>query len=377
MGNTTNSTDTAAATAAKPPSRRWLHRASKDAFRKGAELFQGSSTSTSTSTSSMVGTTSQALNMNTNSHRNDDDDTNHRLVSTPSSKSKSTEETRSQRQLIRKNRLLPDAKAEADASDTNATVTKKTYGENDIVPGRGWVLHGWTPVKGFCDGSPQSECNRGDPNNCLMAGANDKHYDVIGDSLSGWLVFTIPKVVEGIILIRMEWWCASVPPKGTELSKDWTEVNGGKTFDTTPFGDEMPFQRRLRDHSDVFYDDNNDDTNAANDAGDSSTRKLGGSAKKEINVPLDFEFDHVINNGVVKTMDREEWLSYTVELSKNVAVFPLLNDETMAQQREDRKNRNGQDESDDDDGEPIEVAVRFRSKLVPKQAFCISHVYYA
>ena len=226
-------------------------------------------------------------------------------------------------------------------------------------------------MRGFCDGSPQSECNRGDPNNCLMAGANDKHYDVIGDSLSGWLVFTIPKVVEGIILIRMEWWCGS--PKGTELSKDWTEVNGGKTFDTTPFGDEMPSQRRLRDHSDVFYDDNNDDTN---DAGDSSTRKL--SAKKEINVPLDFEFDYVINNGVIKTMDREEWLPYTKELSKNVAVFPLLNDETMAQQRrEDRKNRNGQDESDDDDGEPIEVAVRFRSKLLPKQTFCISHVYYA
>jgi len=310
------------------------------------------------------------------------------LVSTTSSsssssksKSKSIEETHPQRQLIRKNRLLPeDATAEAaDASESDANaaaVTKKTYGENDIVPGRGWVLHGWAPVGGFCDGSPQSECNRGEPAKCLMSGANDKHYDVIGDSLSGWLVFTVPKVVEGIILIRMEWWCGS--NKGTELTKDWTEVNDGKTFDTTPFSEEMPSQRRLRNHADVFDDDNDDDTHEDNDANDSSTRKLGGKMTQESHIPLDLQFDYVINNGEIKSMDRDKFIEHSAEYVKNVAVFPLLNDETMAQQqREDRKNQNGQDESEEDDGDPIEVAVRFRSKLSPKQTYCISHVYYA
>merc|ERR1712238_5823 len=134
-------------------------------------------------------------------------------------------------------------------------------------------------------------------------------------------------------------------------------------------GEEMPSQRRLRDHADVFDDDNDNNTHDDDNenAGDSSTRILGGKMTRESHIPLDLQFDYVINNGEIKSMDRDKFIEYSNELSKNVAVFPLLNDETMAQQR--REDRNGQDESDDDDGEPIEVAVRFRSKLSPKQTY--------
>jgi hypothetical protein len=48
-------------------------------------------------------------------------------------------------------------------------------------------MHGWSPVRGFCDGSPQSECNRAEDSNCLLSAANDKHLDVMGNTLSGWL----------------------------------------------------------------------------------------------------------------------------------------------------------------------------------------------
>jgi hypothetical protein len=155
----------------------------------------------------------------------------------------------------------------------------------------------------------------------------------------------------------MEWFCGN--DKGTELTKDWTEVNGGNTFDTTPWNsttNSPTATRRLREHSDVYYygDDKKEEE-----------RHYHRNLKPTIDqlVPADLEMDYVINNGAIKTMDREEWLPYHVEYVKNVAVWPLLNDESMAQK--------------DWDGEPVEVAVRFRSKLKPQQTYCISHVYYA
>lgn len=188
-------------------------------------------------------------------------------------------------------------------------------------------MHGWNPIKGFCDGSAQSECGRATDGNCLLTGANDKHYDVWGNSLSGWLVFTVPKVKEGIILARMEWWCGA--KNDNVMTKEWTEVNNGKTTDTTPWN--------------------------------ATSRELGGISF-ENTVPTDLEFDYAVN-GVIKTMKFEEWKEHTAEYVKNVAVWPILNDESMALK--------------DWDGEPMEVAIRYRSKMKPHQSFCISHVYYA
>ena len=166
-------------------------------------------------------------------------------------------------------------------------------------------------------------------------------------------VFTVPKVREGIILIRMEWWCG----QPNELTKDWTEVNGGNTFDTTPWNSTSTIPtatRRLREHSDVYYsgDDKEEE--------ERYHRKL--KPTKDQLIPKDLEMDYAIN-GVIKTMGRDEWEPHTREYVKNVAVWPMLNDESMAQK--------------DWDGEPVEVAVRFRSKINPQQNYCISHVYYA
>ncbi|KAG7359209.1 hypothetical protein IV203_015798 [Nitzschia inconspicua] len=209
--------------------------------------------------------------------------------------------------------------------------------ENAVVPGRGWELHGWSVVDGFCDGSAQSECKREKDSDCLMYGASDNHMDLHGNSLSGWLVFNVPKVREGIILARMEWWCGS--QTANSLTKDWTEVDDGKTMDTTPW-------------------------DAAKQSSDPQGRHriLKKPTHDEL-VPSDFEMDIAINGKIVKTMKRQEWLDHTQEFVKNVAVFPLLNDESMAQR--------------DWEGEPVEAAIRFRSKKMPKQTYCISHIYYA
>ena len=124
-----------------PPTRRWLREASELAQRKGAELFPSSTTT------------------RPNSHQEYDTREATRSFSS------------SHNPMLR--RYLQD-----DA--VNATAVGAVDDKNDIVAGRGWEVHGWTPVQGYCDGSAQSECNRHKANDCMLGGANDKHLDVWG-----------------------------------------------------------------------------------------------------------------------------------------------------------------------------------------------------
>ena len=221
--------------------------------------------------------------------------------------------------------------------DNAGRTTDERYlaGEEKIVPGRGWEMHGWTVVDGFCDGSAQSECKRGPSEQCLLYGANDNHLDVTGNALAGWLVFDLPNVREGIILARIEWWCGS--NKGTSLTKNWKEVNDGKTLDKTPF-------------------------NATATGGVRQRERILKPTMDQL-IPTDLEMDIAINGKIIKTMDREEFIGNTREYVKNVALFPLLNDESMAQK--------------DWKGERMEVAIRFRTEKSPQQTYCLSHIYYA
>ena len=265
-----------------PPTRRWLREASEHAFRRGVEVHPPSN-------------------------------------------------------VVTERKLLPK-------TPPNSSGNLRRQLQEEIVPGRGWETHGWHTVKGYCDGSAQSECERDAENDCIMTGSNDNHLDVWGNALSGWLVFTVPKVREGIILLRMEWWCG-VKGKNS-LTENWTEVNNGMTTDTTPWED--PADRSLVDNSDNI------------DPEENFHRDLAKIDKNKL-VPQDLEFDYAIN-GVIKTMKHDEWNKYTNEIGKNVGVWPLLDDISMAER--------------DWDGESVEVAVRFRQKNL-QIPYCISHVYYA
>ena len=295
-----------------PPTRRWLREASEVGFRKGAEMFPPST---------VVKNRLLLLKKEENQEA---------TRSSPSS---------SDNPMLRR-------RLQSDAANSNATVARVAAdATDDIVPGRGWEMHGWSPVKGLCDGSAQSECSRNEASNCMMTGTNDKHLDVWGNSLSGWLVFTLPKVREGIILLRLEWWCGAENAK-PKLTKDWTEVNNGMTLDTTPWN--RTAHREMMATSKFANDEN-------------QHRNLG-NVNKDTTIPKDLEFDYAIN-GVVKTMKYDEWDSNTRELTKNCAVWPLLDDISMAEK--------------DWDGDPVEVAIRYRSKEQPHRSFCLSHAYYA
>ena len=226
-----------------------------------------------------------------------------------------------------------------------------------ITPGRGWVAAAWRPDEGFCDGSPQSECNRAEHNKCMAIGHNDNHREVRGNSLAGWLVFSVPNVKEGIILARMEWWCG-----GSELlTEGWSEVNNGQTLDTTPWNVTEPWSklatRRLTvdEQEPPMYPDDYD-----------HHRRLGKPTPDQL-VHDDFKMDIAINGKITKTMEREEWISHIGEMSKNCAVWPLMDDISYAER----------DWADGDEGETVEVAIRFRQDSQPHQGYCLSHIYYA
>uniref|UniRef100_A0A6T7GFJ6 Uncharacterized protein n=1 Tax=Attheya septentrionalis TaxID=420275 RepID=A0A6T7GFJ6_9STRA len=215
----------------------------------------------------------------------------------------------------------------------------RRLGEDDIVPGRGWYASGWKNTKEFCDGSAQSTCGRSSTNECLMAGHNDNHKQVAGTSLSGWVVFHLPKLKEGIILARMEWWCG----QGDAMSKEWTEVNDGKTLDETPYNGTNPFRER----------------NLLDFMGEEEHQRRLKPGPEQL-VPQDMKMDVAINGKIIKTWEREEWMKSAVETSKNCALWPLLDDESW-----------------DQGDEPVELAIRFRIDSNPHQGYCISHIYYA
>jgi len=229
---------------------------------------------------------------------------------------------------------------------------KLTEGEDsstELTPGRGWEMSSpFYCSDSYCDGSTNSFCNRAAGTKCLAYGHNDGRTRLIGNPLSGWLVMTVPRVKEGIILARMEWWCQN-PRTTLETTKDWKEVNDGKTMDTTPFDYDAFLEHRelLSEHRGI------------------SDRQLAVNFKMDDVIANDFFMDIAVNGKIIKSMGKDEWVKYTPEHAKICAVWPVLNDEDMAKRR------------DDWDGEEIELAIRFRSDEKPQQSFCISHIYYA
>jgi hypothetical protein len=238
-----------------------------------------------------------------------------------------------------KNNLSPYPSESEPDSRLHRRLNSTSYNE-DIIPGRGWEVTGWVLTDGFCDGSSMSACGRVPGGTCLASGHNDQHVGLAGNSLSGWLVFLIPKVKEGIVLARMEWWCGVNP----EITANWNDVNDGKTNDNT---------RHLV---------NSQRQGPIPSSSEDAKRFLGKPTPDDL-VPSDFAMDYAVN-GVIKTMYREEWMSHITEHSKNCAVWPLVNDLEMAK----RENW---------EGEELEVAIRFRSESNPRAGFCVSHIYYA
>jgi len=221
--------------------------------------------------------------------------------------------------------------------DNNAGKSRHTQATVETIsPGKGWILGGY-PSAGFCDGSSNSECQRQDGDSCLAANTNDSRGVISGDNMSGWLVIQIPRLENGLILARMEWW----HPMHTT---DWTEVNNG--------GNEDERRQLLEGQMNNFNDFTIDDRTGEH------------RQTKAAPPPLvdDFEFDIALDGRIVKTWNATEYKRLAAEISYNEAIFPIYDDENTVEP----------------DG--VQLAFRVRSASTdPKahRAISITHIYYS
>jgi len=86
---------------------------------------------------------------------------------------------------------------------------------SDIVPGSGWRITDEKP--GMCDGGYHSICGREKEENCPALANQNSHGTFVGNEETDWLVFDIPDVKEGLILLRYE---ALEPPTGNRRNLD-------------------------------------------------------------------------------------------------------------------------------------------------------------
>lgn len=206
-------------------------------------------------------------------------------------------------------------------TDSQATIQSNSNGisrseEEAIVPGIGWG-YVWAQSKGrdaYCDGSSNSRCGRGPTDKCLLYSTNDYHASISGDGLSGWLVIDMPKMKEGLILAKLEFWH---PRSNNELTKGWTEVNNGEV-----------------------------------------RRSLGGHFSEW---PDDFKVDIAVNGKIVKTWNFDDMKELRKEVQHNEAFYPMVDDKNLAGEEKD-----------------VELAIRLSSSIDPRLAgLSLTHLYYA
>jgi hypothetical protein len=91
--------------------------------------------------------------------------------------------------------------------------------DKSIVPGLGWQIHGELPGK--CDGSSTGICGRQETSSCLLDDHMASKGGVLGNEFSGWLVFTVKDVKEGVIVLALE---TSHDPNESTRTEGWTEA---------------------------------------------------------------------------------------------------------------------------------------------------------
>lgn len=151
-----------------------------------------------------------------------------------------------------------------------------------ITPGRGWSLDVWT---GYGDGTYDSF--GGTDGECPLSGHNDYRGALVGDCLSGWLVWTVPDVKEGHVVIKVEdeYWNG----KTTGWECENNECGETVTNTTNPSADH---ERRLKKQPPPDWCD-------------------------------DFQVDIAIN-GEVSTWNKATWDQRKVSLQRVVDVVTLV-----------------------------------------------------
>lgn len=93
----------------------------------------------------------------------------------------------------------------------------------EINAGKGWQVSRTLP--GNCDGTYDAICGRLSSSDCLLSGHMDSRGGILGNELSGWLIFNVPEMKEGIIMLKFE---SNHFEDESTVTKDWSDVNNGE-----------------------------------------------------------------------------------------------------------------------------------------------------
>lgn len=135
---------------------------------------------------------------------------------------------------IRRRMTLPPANNEVKVGGSSV--------DSKIVPGKGWY-YGLPTGTDMCDGEYDSWCKKNDldPNACLMYSHNDGRSGLVFDGFSGWGVFELPNVREGLIAIKYHSW---LPENGNTATNGWTTENGEPAVETRALTEESGSEAR-------------------------------------------------------------------------------------------------------------------------------------
>lgn len=159
---------------------------------------------------------------------------------------------------------------------------ERRFVSDEIVPGKGYQVD--HPV-GYCDGSYNAICQRSADSDCLLYGHHDGRGGLRFNEFSGWIVMDVPKVENGIIIIKMETWHQ---PEEVSITDGWTTVNN---------------ERRLKKEPPEYCDD--------------------------------FHFDYAID-GKITSWNLEEFKEANKSIQRVVEVFTLLDDPTYVKEGEEK-----------------------------------------
>lgn len=206
--------------------------------------------------------------------------------------------------------------------------TSRRTANPDIIPGKGLeasVGNGEFP--GYCDGSWNAVCAREPANDCLLYDHHDRRGGILFSFLSGWIVLDVPKVKEGIIIVKVEAW---------HNTNEMTKIKGWKTENN---------ERHLRGPTTV-----------------DEQHRFEKAAVADL--CDDFKIEYAIDGKITTIAGAEAFKEFDHVGQRVVEFWELLDDADYIKEPE---------------GKDVEVAFRMTGcgDLSPARAISFTHIYWA
>jgi hypothetical protein len=289
---------------------------------------------------------------------------------------------------IQHRKLRSSSTSSSSSSSSTSTSRHLALDDEKIEPGIGWQVVGELP--GLCDGSYYAICGREQSNQCPMLGHHDGRGQVVGNEYSGWLVFDLPAVEKGLIIMKLFTWNSQDTNRVTD---GWTSVNnqdGSQARRRQLSKNETTTTTAIISQGNYTSDEDIDWTNlpfldVKEEDDDELSRYMdnmmyhpyGGQQQQQDDKrflkggpPLQpaaktlpdstFAFDFAID-GKITTWNKQEFLDHKLDVQRVVEVFVLLDDQNYIPPK---------------NGHSVELAIRMRGcgRLC---TFGVTHLYWA